>query len=117
LKEIKEIKIKQVLNTDKLISSKDSIKLKEILKKEIIKNNKIILDFEGINIAITRFFHEAIGSLYKDFEFQKVDNLIEFKNASRSIRFMLNKARSSAKKYYQYPEKYKKIDEEAYAMF
>jgi len=113
---MKEIKLKELLNTDRLISSKDSLKLKKLLEKEINKGEKVILDFEGIDIAITRFFHQSIGSLYGEFDFDKVDNLVEFKNASKPMLFMVNKAISSAKKYYKNPEKYKKIDEEAYAM-
>jgi len=113
---MKEIKIKEFLNTNRLISSKDSSKLKKLLEKEIMQDEKITLNFEGIDIAITRFFHDAIGSLYGKFDFEKVDTSIKFKNLSKPIKFMLNKAISSAKKYYENPEKYKKIDEQAYAM-
>ncbi|AQQ08460.1 hypothetical protein L21SP3_00237 [Sedimentisphaera cyanobacteriorum] len=62
----KEIKIAEFIGS-LCVSSDNGQKLFSKLKSLLEENNKIILNFEGVEILISLFLNVAIGQLYGQF--------------------------------------------------
>ncbi|SHH24058.1 STAS-like domain-containing protein [Clostridium grantii] len=52
-------------------------KLKGLLEEQ---NNKIYIDFQGIDLVTTAFLNDAIGKIFLDYPFDEVKDKIKFRN-------------------------------------
>jgi len=84
------IKVKDFINSNIATSGEKGYKLQEFIKQNLV--NKIILDFEGIELVNSHFLRRAIGELYKQKELIPMleKNLI-IKNLEEDDLEILNK--------------------------
>ncbi|MEO1927568.1 MAG: DUF4325 domain-containing protein [Nautiliaceae bacterium] len=84
------IKVKDFINSNIATSGDKGYKLQEFIKQNL--DNKIILDFEGIELVNSHFLRRAIGELYKQKELIPMleKNLI-IKNLEEDDLEILNK--------------------------
>lgn len=97
---MKNILIKNLLNSDIATSYSDGEKLYNFLKNEIDKEDKIILDFSGIKVHTASFFNISIGYLLKDNEIDKLKKKLHFQNLSENGFSTLNKVIKNSIEYY-----------------
>ncbi|ARN56347.1 STAS-like domain-containing protein [Sedimentisphaera salicampi] len=103
----KEIKINAAEFVGSLcISSDDGQKLFDKLKPLLKENNKIILNFEGVEILISLFLNVAIGQLYGQFSKDVIESSIKVQGLSNSDLQILERVKENALRYYNNPEPY-----------
>ena len=78
------IKIKNITDTDMAITEEQGFKLRAEIEKVINNNNKIVLDFDEINIFTTTFFSASIGYYVLKLSPQKCSDIFILKNLSRA---------------------------------
>lgn len=95
------IKVKDVINSKFAIKEDKGKILYKLLQESLVKNEKIILDFEDIIASTTRFFNVSIAILYKDFSKEIVENNIEIKNTNSVLNSQLEVSKNGAKEFYR----------------
>ena len=102
--------VRDVIERDICISSKDGDKLFEHLLPLLQDNKRVVVSFEGITQLISAFLHPAIGSLYGEFKGQedKLESLLEVELKSPRHQHLLDEIKETAKLFYKDPEAYKK---------
>ena len=78
------IKVKNITDTDMAITEEQGFKLRAEIEKVINNNNKIILDFDGINIFTTTFFSASIGYYVLKLSPKKCSDIFVLKNLSKA---------------------------------
>lgn len=91
------------------IDENDISQLAKIIVKELKKNNKIELDFQGVDTVLTAFFNGLMGELFEQFDYQVINKSIIFeKSTSRNIKNKYEKSLENAKAFYSNPAKIQK---------
>ncbi len=60
---VKEILMRQYINGDTAVSYEDGKKCQKDVLKELDRNEKVFLNFEGVTYVITAFLNPVIGDL------------------------------------------------------
>lgn len=98
--EIRQLKIRDIINRDTAVSSDDG----EIIYNFIVKciNDKCIaeLDFSEINILTTAFLNSAIGQLYNTYSSDQLNTTLRLKNVADEDRILFKKVIERAKEYF-----------------
>lgn len=92
------------------VSSADGKAICEKIKIAINNNKIVILDFLNIEFVTSAFFNTAIGSLFEQFDNDKI-NKIQLVNISDSDKVLYNQVKDRAKEYYTNPNYRKKLIE------
>ena len=67
--------------TNKALSAEDGITLRNLIKENINKEEKIILDFKDIKLFSTMFFNASLGFFIKEgYDYSKLLKMIGLKN-------------------------------------
>jgi hypothetical protein len=78
------VKVKEIIEKEKGLSTSDGIRLFDFLKQkyfELEENEKLEIDFEGITKTISAFLNASVGQLYSlDKDPEKVTNKIKLIN-------------------------------------
>jgi hypothetical protein len=81
---LKSIKIIDVINSEFAVAPEDGelvfLKIKDCIEKSI----HLSLDFDGVDLTTTAFLNTAIGTLYRDFDKDTLNEFITMKNVSNS---------------------------------
>lgn len=88
---MKNILIKELLDSDVAVSYSNGEKLYKFLQVELDKADKINLDFSSIKACATPFFNASIGYLLKDKNINELKRKLDFQNLSSNGYFILNK--------------------------
>lgn len=82
------------------ISMNSGGKLREVIVKEWEANEKITLDFSGVDVFASPFFNASVGALLKDRSIEELQGKLIFKEISDHGRRLLNLVISNAIKFY-----------------
>lgn len=81
---MKKILMRQYINGDTAVSYEDGKKCQKDIIKELNRNEKVFLDFEGVTYVITAFLNPIIGDLILE-KGDDVMKKIGIMNANESI--------------------------------
>ena len=69
------------------------------LKKYVVGNESVVLDFKGTSSLSSSFFNSSLGSLIEDFGFDSFKRSVKIINITKSQAALLSKYLSNFKKY------------------
>lgn len=102
---MKNILIRDFLDSDVAVSYSNGEKLYNFLQVEFDKADKINLDFSSIKAYATPFFNASIGYLLKDKTINELKEKLDFQNLSENGFFILNRVIKNSIEYYNNKEK------------
>lgn len=82
------------------ISMNSGQKIKNEILKQWEKNEKISVDFDGIDVFASPFFNASIGALLKGKTIEQLQERLEFANISDHGRRLINLVIQNALKFY-----------------
>ncbi len=68
------------------------------------ENEKVEVDFSGMQTILSTFLNNAIGALYKDYDSQFLNGNLKIINLCQEDMFILQRVISRAKDFYANPE-------------
>ena len=74
------IKVKNITKSHRAISAVDGATIFNLVQEAFRNNEKVTLDFEGIDLTITAFLNSSIGNLYSDYHSDQIKKLLDIKN-------------------------------------
>ena len=77
---------------------RDAVDLRDRMLQEILKGESVLVNFEGVNVGLPRFFEEAFGGLLGLIDLKDLDDRVRIVGAQDSDRAMLHNAISEATK-------------------
>lgn len=96
-----KVNICDKLNSASALTREQGKKIYDIISPALLNNEKVILDFSGIENIITPFLNVAIGKLYENNSSSKLKNLLVIVNQPTGTNAKINLVIENAKKYYQ----------------
>lgn len=105
------------IQVSKLIGSASALTVEQgnILYNEIIrllkKNEKVNIDFSGIESIITPFLNASIGKLYESYTSEKIKNCLKITNQPEGTNRKFNMVIRNAKQFYSNKDAYVDIVE------
>ena len=103
--------VKELIGSNIAVSMQLGDKLYRELREKLVQENKIIIDFCGVDTFATPFFNSAIGRLLKDYNIELLKQKLSFSNITEGGRNLLNRVIANAIDYYANPEPMIKIAE------
>ena len=94
---MKDINIVKIINSEFAVSPEDGDTIYELIVESINLNEKVYLNFSGIDIMTTAFLNNAIGKLYKTFNKEVLNKFITMQNISDSDLALVKKVIERAK--------------------
>ena len=85
------------------ITVEDGERLYQKIHTEIIKGNRVDVDFSGVKIFASPFFNAAIGQLLMDLQPEQLKLLLHFTGLSSHGDHVLRRVIENARKYYTTP--------------
>jgi hypothetical protein len=98
--EVRQLRIKDIINRDVAVSSDDGDIVYSHLEKCINEDCIAEIDFSDINILTTAFLNSAIGQLYNKFSSEQLNNSLKLKNVADEDRILFKKVIERAKEYF-----------------
>jgi STAS-like domain of unknown function (DUF4325) len=77
----------------------------------LAKNEKVVLDFEGVEIIASPFLNFGIGQLYNKYTSDQLQKLLKIENFPVSARGLLIRVIENSKEYYSNEAYRKAVDE------
>lgn len=74
------LKISEITKSNRAISAVDGEKVHQLISRSFNQNEKVTLDFEGIDLTITAFLNSSIGKLYAIYSQDKIKELLNIVN-------------------------------------
>ena len=100
------INVSNVLVSPSALTQEQGKKVYELISEAIRANDKVFLDFDGIESMISPFLNNAIGKLYGEFSSDTIQKSLDLVNFPREKNSTLIIVVQNAKKYYADKEKY-----------
>jgi hypothetical protein len=85
------------------ITVEDGEQLYQKIHPEILKGNRVDIDFSGVKIFASPFFNAAIGQLLMDLQPEQLHAKLHFIGLSQHGDHVLRRVIENAKKYYTNP--------------
>ena len=82
------------------ITLDDGQKIYDQIHPELLTENEIELEFEGVTIFASPFFNAAIGQLLKDIKSDDLNRLLKISNITKVGGMVLRRVIENAKEYY-----------------
>lgn len=80
----------EVLNhVERCYSNDDGAVIFDLIRKEFIKNNRVVISFSGVNSITSSFTNSAFIELIKEFDLDFVKKNLTFINSNKSINTMI----------------------------
>lgn len=98
-KQIKVIKVKELINRDSAVSSDDGENVYTCILEAIKEEYIVELDFSEITIMTTAFLNSAIGQLYSKFSSDELNTFLKLKNVAEEDTILFKKVIDRAKQY------------------
>lgn len=108
----KYINVLEVIDGPSALTQEEGNKVYQKISDAFEKEEKIIVDFEGIESMISPFLNNSIGQLYGKYQSEEIKNFLELKNFPKSKVATLNVVISNAKRFYMDKKKYENIAKE-----
>ncbi len=98
------IKVKDIIDGSSAVSSNEGDKLFQKINDSFLKDEHVILDFNGINLLISAFLNASIGQLYGSYETDFIKNHLTLEGMSNDDLHLLKKVNDRAKDYFSRKE-------------
>ncbi|MDE6369892.1 MAG: STAS-like domain-containing protein [Duncaniella sp.] len=72
------------------------------------KGETVTLDFDQVELVTTAFLNVIIGKLYEKYTGEQLNNMLKFKNLTKSIAIRIKAVADTAKVYYKNQELFNK---------
>ena len=107
-----QIRVLDIIGRPLAVDTADGQRVHDKIAPLLRADTKVLLSFDGINMVITAFLNAAIGQLYGEFDYAKVDSLVEVQNLRPVFQSTIDKSRELSKSYFSDPERLKKAIQE-----
>jgi len=97
-----EVKIRSYIG-ENCITVDDGERLYQKIHNEILKGQRVDVDFSDVKIFASPFFNAAIGQLLKDLPREQLKSLLHFIGLSSHGDHVLRRVIENAQKYYTNP--------------
>lgn len=104
------IGVKDFITTSMAMSPEKAEPIFQLVKENILKNNKIVIDFKGVNIVITAFLNVAYGKLYglKEINDLSIKENVTFINTTESINDIIQEVQTNSITFFKNQEEGRK---------
>lgn len=99
MKNRQTLKLRELTDCDFAVSASEGASIHDRLRELVGTEEKIFVDFEGMEILSTAFLNAVFGQLYRDYSVEQLD-VIEIINISPTQSQLLDKVISTAKHYH-----------------
>ena len=108
-----KIKISDYVTLNQAVTPDEGTKVYDMIVSYISSGNTPVeLDFSDIDIMTTAFLNVAVGSLYKDFTSEELNQFLQLKGLSESHMIRVKQVANNAKAFYADKEDFDKNVEE-----
>lgn len=101
---MKTISIQQKLNSEHAITEEQGRTIFKLINPILQNNEPVELDFIGIEIKCTSFWHNAIGNLFRDNSIEIINKNLQFKNLTNQDLQLIKDTKYLAIKLYKKPQ-------------
>ena len=109
-----KIKVSEHITMKQAVTPDEGAKIYDMIILYITSGDiPIELDFSDIDFMTTAFLNVAIGTLYKDYTGEELNNLIRLQNISESHKIRIKQVLDNAKIFYADKEEFDKNVENA----
>lgn len=84
------LKVNDIIDSNIAVSSKKGELLLEKIKEALVKEDKVVVDFEGISDLTTAFLNVAIGHLYTSYSRVILNSKLELINMDELDSYLLS---------------------------
>ena len=95
---------------ERAIGFDDGQKIYELLRESFDKDEPVELDFTGVPIVAPPFLNISIGSLYKDYSAEKIEQLLKIEGLTKLGKTTLGFVKEDASQYYTDEEYRRRAD-------
>ncbi len=106
------IKLNDLISCQKGITPDEGQPVYDKLIASLQEGQKIVLDFKGVEILTTAFLNVAIGNLYKDYNSERLRELLSFENLDDATARRIKKVTDNAKEFYKNQEGFSQMVKE-----
>lgn len=98
--------VKDIINSELAVSTEKGEMVFEAINSYLQNNEKLIIDFKGIDLIITAFLNSAIGKLYgnKNYSGEFLNNHIKIENVESEDISLFKDVIERAKEYFENKE-------------
>src|SRR5690554_3742591 len=107
--------VKDIINSPLAVSTEKGEMVFQAIDKYLQKNEKVVIDFKGIDLMITAFLNAAIGKLYgnKNYSSQFLNDHIRIDHIEKEDISLFKDVIERAKEYFENKEIFDKNANEA----
>lgn len=107
--------VKDIINSPLAVSTEKGEMVFQAIDNHLRKNEKVVIDFKGIDLMITAFLNAAIGKLYgnKNYTSEFLNQHIDLENVASEDRSLFKDVIERAKEYFENKESFDKNANEA----
>lgn len=100
---MKRLTVKDIINSPLAVSTEKGEMVFKTINSHLQKNEKVIVDFKGIDLMITAFLNAAIGKLYgnKSYSSQFLNDHIKLDNIEKEDISLFKDVIERAKEYFE----------------
>lgn len=106
------IKINDYITLNQGITSEEGFPVYEKIASALANGDEVTLDFADVTFLTTAFLNAAIGTLYKDYSSERLQESLHIQNISQETAARIKKVTTNAKEFYSDSEKFNKTVEE-----
>lgn len=110
--DILKIKITDHISLNKGITPDEAEPLYEMEMNAFRAGQKVVLDFEGVEMLTTAFLNVIIGNLYKDYTSEELKLKLGLEHLDEATAIRIKKVTTNAKSFYNDEKDYSKVIEE-----
>ncbi len=100
---MKRLSVKDIINSPLAVSTEKGEMVFKTINSHLQNNEKVIIDFKGIDLMITAFLNAAIGKLYgnKSYSSQFLNDHIKLDNIEKEDISLFKDVIERAKEYFE----------------
>lgn len=107
-----KIKITDYISLNKGITPDEAEPIYNMEMDAFSDGQRVILDFDGVEMLTTAFLNVVIGNLYKDYNSEELKTMLRFEHLDEATAIRIKKVTTNAKSFYSNEKDYSKTIEE-----
>jgi hypothetical protein len=104
-----KIKVADVIGSNLGVSSEDGGAVFEKIQIALEARQAVDLDFTGIDMLISAFLNAAVGKLVENLSIEEIHQRVKFSGMEDGDRELLEKVLENAFRYYEDPDRFRKL--------
>ena len=89
---------------DRATDMKQGDQIYDLILEGFKKKEVVHVDFSGMKTVLSTFLNNAIGTLYKDYTSEELNNNLKIENLCDDDMFILRRVTQRAKEFYSHPQ-------------